>query len=84
MKKINILISGKAGNGNSYLVYEIRRLLRENGFNVIHDYNAEENQTEIDLDNCFVENLEEKINKLKSNLVINLYEKQLHRNDPNG
>ena len=71
------MISGKVSTGNSYLLYEIRRLLRENGWTVDHSYNSEDNQTEIDLDQILVDNLDEKIKNIKLNTVININEKQL-------
>ena len=77
MNNINIMISGKVSTGNSYLLYEIRRLLRENGWTVDHSYNSEDNQTEIDLDQILVDNLDEKIKNIKLNTVININEKQL-------
>jgi len=80
MENLNITISGKATTGNSYLLYEIRRLLRENGWNVEHNYNDKNNETEIDLDNCFVDNLDNKIQKVKKNTIVNIFEKQLKRN----
>ena len=79
MKNLKITISGKVGTGNSYLVYEIRRLLRENGWNVEHDYDSENNETEIDLDRCLVDNLNDKINAVKSNTIVTINEKQLMR-----
>jgi hypothetical protein len=79
MKDLNILVLGKFSCGNSYLVYEIRRLLRENGWNVEHDYNSEDNQTEYDLDRCSVDNLDDKINKVKNNTIVTINEKQLKR-----
>ena len=79
MKNLKIMVSGQVTTGNSYLVYEIRRLLRENGWNVEHDYDAIDNQTEIDLDRCFVDDLEAKINNVKNNTIVTINEKQLPR-----
>ena len=79
MKNLNVTVSGNVSCGNSYLVYEIRRLLRGNGWNVEHDYDSEDNQTEIDLDRCLVDNLEDNINNIKNNTIIKLNEKQLKR-----
>lgn len=79
MENLNITVSGKVGSGNSYLLYEIRRLLRENGWNVEHNYISEDNETEIDLDRIMVEDLEERIQRLKTNVKITINEKQLPR-----
>ena len=81
MKDLNIIVTGKVSSGNSYLVYEIRRLLRENGWNVQHDYNSDDNQTEIDLDQCKTDDLDEKIENVKNNSIITLFEKQVNRDD---
>ena len=77
MNNLKITVSGKVTTGNSYLVYEIRRLLRENGWNVEHDFDSEDN--EIDLDRCVIDNLDDKINKVKNNTVVIINEKQLAR-----
>ena len=77
MKNLKIEVSGKVSTGNSYLVYEIRRLLRENGWNVVHDYDSNDNQTEINIDQCNVDNLEEKIKNVKNNTIVTINEKQL-------
>jgi hypothetical protein len=79
MKNLKIEVSGNVTSGNSYLVYEIRRLLREDGWNVEHDYNSIDNQTEIDLDQCNVDNLDEKIKNVKNNIIVTINEKQLKR-----
>jgi hypothetical protein len=79
MKNLKITVSGAVTTGNSYLVYEIRRLLRANGWNVEHDYNSEDNETEIDLDKCLVDNLDIKINNVKANTIVIINEKQLAR-----
>ena len=81
MKDLKITVSGKACVGNSYLVYEIRRLLRENGWNVEHDYNSDNNETEIDLDRCSVNDLDNKINIVKNNTIVTINEKQLMRTE---
>lgn len=80
MNNLNIIVSGKVMTGNSYLVYEIRRLLRENGWNVEHDYCDINNETEIDLDRSVVNDLSNKIEKIKNNTKVIINEKQLHRN----
>lgn len=79
MKNLNITVSGQATTGNSYLVYEIRRLLRENGWNVEHDYGSEDNETEVDLDVVQLGDLNEKINRVKNNTIVTINEKQLKR-----
>ena len=79
MKNIKITVSGEAMSGNSYLVHEIRKLLRENGWSVEHDYDSEDNQTEIDLDKCLDDNLNTKINNVKNNVIITINEKQLQK-----
>lgn len=81
MKNLKITISSAVTTGNSYLVYEIRRLLRENGWNIEHEYDSKDNETEIDLDRCFVDNLNEKINKVKNNTIVIINEKQLARSE---
>ncbi len=81
MKNLKITVSGKVTTGNSYLVYEVRRLLRENGWKVGHDYNSEDNQTEINLDQCLVDNLNERIENVKNNTIVTINEKQLKRTD---
>lgn len=79
MNNLKITVSGKVTTGNSYLIYEIRRLLRENGWNVEHDFDSEDNETEIDLDRYMIDNLDNKINKVKNNTVVIINEKQLSR-----
>ena len=79
MKNLNITVSGEVTNGTSYLVYQIRKLLSENGFIVNHDYDSNENQTECNLDRVSVDNLDEKIETLKTETIITINEKQLPR-----
>ena len=77
MNNLKITVSGKACTGSSYLVYEIRRLLRENGWNVDHNYDSKDNQTEIDLDKFLMIDLDKKIENVKSDAIITINQKQL-------
>ena len=85
MKKINVTISAKADAGKSYLGYELRNLLINNGWNV--EFDIEESENEIDVDATIVNDIEsernvyQKIENVRNNSTIVIREIQLPRNE---
>jgi hypothetical protein len=78
--QLNLTVSGKCGSGNSYLIYELKQLLAQNGWNVEFDKNSDENQIEIDLDVLKTrDEILDRIAVLKQSTKIVLFEKQLPR-----
>ena len=78
-KKLSIIVAGKTNTGKSTMLFQLEKLLKENGFNVELSF---ENHPDYSGENSFFfhqkegKNFNEKIEALKQDLTITLKELQ--------
>ena len=78
-KKLSIIVAGTSNTGKSTMLFQLEKLLKENGFNVELSF---ENHPDYSGENSFYfhqkeeKNFNEKIEKLKKDLTITLKESQ--------
>ena len=80
-KKLSIIVAGKTNTGKSTMLYQLEKLLKENGFNVKLSF---EHHPDYSGENSFFfhqkegKNFNEKIETLKQDLTITLHESQIY------
>ena len=80
-KKLSIIVAGKTNTGKSTMLFQLEKLLKENGFNVELSF---ENHPDYSGENSFYfhqkeeKNFNEKIEALKQDLTITLKESQIY------
>ena len=77
MKNLTIAVVGLSSSGKSTMLYLIKNLLREQGFNVTYDKHAEnlDNFNEDDFNNDVEKHYVNTIESLKKEVEINIIEK---------
>jgi len=79
-KQLTIIVAGEAGHGKSSMLYQLEKLLKENGYNVELDGNNLLDFTSInDFHRKMKRNEEERLVELKENTQITLKEIQTAR-----